>query len=132
MLSGDDIVNKVVIKSPEIRHLDNQVTTLVFKFCRFLIYVKITQKLSVYKIASFLHFYFSYMHQLQRKVVVIFLIFNHRKNLLCPLDFRYYLSSAGCLYVCIYLSIYVCLCDCSHTVQRRALKLWHNIPHVTI
>ena len=34
--------------------------------------------------------------------------------------------------VCMYLSIYVCLCDCSHTVQRRALKLWHNIPHVTI
>ena len=36
-------------------------------------------------------------------------IFNHRKNLLCPLDFRYYLSSAGCLciYVCIYVSMYV-------------------------
>ena len=38
--------------------------------------------------------------------------------------FRYYLSSAGCLYLCMYL----CYCDCSHTVQPRALKLWHNIP----
>ena len=34
-------------------------------------------------------------------------IVNHRKNLLCPLDFRYYLSSAGCLYLCMYLCIYV-------------------------
>ena len=31
------------------------------------------------------------------------LYINHRKNLLCPLDFTYYLSSAGCLYVCIYV-----------------------------
>ena len=41
---------------------------------------------------------------------------------------RYYLSSAGCLYLCMY----VCYCDCSHTVQPTALKLWHNIPYVNI
>ena len=53
----------------------------------------------------------------------LLLIFNHR-------DFfkRYYLSSAGCFYVCIY----VCLCDCSHTVQPPASKLGQNIPHETI
>ena len=30
--------------------------------------------------------------------------------------------------------MYVCVCpfDCSHTVQPRVLKFWHNIPHVTI
>ena len=43
--------------------------------------------------------------------------------------FRYYLSSAGCVNVCV--CIYVCYCDCSHTVQPTALKLWHNTPHVT-
>ena len=42
--------------------------------------------------------------------------------------FTYYLSSAGCLYV----SIYVCQCDCSHTVQSTASKLWHNIYHGTV
>ena len=52
---------------------------------------------------------------------------NHRKNRLCPLDFRYYLSSAGCLY----LSMYVCKCDYSHTIQPTALKLWHNTPNGT-
>ena len=43
--------------------------------------------------------------------------------------FRYYLSSAGCLYVSMYLSMYLCECDCSHTVHPTALKLWHNTPH---
>ena len=41
--------------------------------------------------------------------------------------FRYYiyLSSAGCLYLCMW----ICLYDCSHTVQPAALKLLHNINH---
>ena len=46
-------------------------------------------------------------HNVIRNIKPNSLIINHRKNLLCPLEFRFYLSSAGCLYVCIYLSMYV-------------------------
>ena len=46
------------------------------------------------------------------------------------INFRYYLSLAGCGYLSIYLSMYRCPFDCSRTIQPRALKFWHNIPHV--
>ena len=49
-------------------------------------------------------------------------------------DFRYSLSSAGfcnvSIYLCVRVCMYRCHFDCSHTIQPRALKLWHNIPHV--
>ena len=41
---------------------------------------------------------------------------------------RYCLSSAGYLYLCMWIGMYVC----SHTIQPVALKPWHNIPHVII
>ena len=34
------------------------------------------------------------------------------------------------MFICIDLSMYLWYCDCSHTIQRRALKLRHNIPRV--
>ena len=36
---------------------------------------------------------------------------------------RYYLSSAGCLYQCMYVI--------SIVATPTASKLWHNIPHIT-
>ena len=32
----------------------------------------------------------------------------------------------------MYVGMYVCLCDYSHTVQPRTFKFWHNIPYVNI
>ena len=68
---------------------------------------------------------------LPRPVVFKFLYQSPRNNQ-SPriIDFRYYLRSAGCGYLSIYLSGYRCPFDCSHTIQPTALKLWHNIPHV--
>ena len=34
------------------------------------------------------------------------------------------------IYLSVHLSGYRCPFDCSHTIQPRALKIWHNIPHV--
>ena len=45
-------------------------------------------------------------------------------------DFRYYLSAARCGYLSVYLSMYRCPFDCSHTIQPTAVKLWHYITHV--
>ena len=46
--------------------------------------------------------------------------------------FRYYLSSVVCMHVGVYVGMYVCFCDFSHTVQPRTFKFWHNIPYVNI
>ena len=46
---------------------------------------------------------------------------NHRKNLLCSLDFRHYLISTGCLY----LSMYVCMWVIAIVATTFNLQLWN-------
>ena len=74
------------------------------------------------------------------QVIMIFLDFHYLVKTSIPMVgqfsitaktfiFRYYLSLASCLYLCMYECM---LFPLIHTVQPTATKLWHNIPHVTI
>ena len=55
---------------------------------------------------------------------------NHREFF-----YTYYLCSVECLYLFMYICVYlctICYCDSSHIIQHKASKLWHNTPHGTI
>ena len=56
-------------------------------------------------------------------------LFTYFSGLFCSFEISLYFLMDFDSWIYNYLCIYVCECDCSHTVQPRALKLWHNIPH---